>query len=79
MLEIVEGEAFESRRCAQADAVLTVRCLCWALVSMGRMGGITAGVDTRSMPPVRPRRERRSVLRELRRQDAGRRLSTGPS
>ena len=79
MLEIVEGEAFGNRGCVQAYAFLTVRCMCWMLVSMGSMGGITAGVDTPSMPSVGPRRERRSVLRELRRQDAGRRFPTGPS
>ena len=79
MLEIVEGEAFGNRGCAQAYASLTRRCMCWVLVSMGSTGGITAGVDTPSMPPSGPRRERRSVLRELRRQDAGRRFPTGPS
>ena len=46
---------------------------------MGSAAGITAGVDTPSMPSAGPRRERRSVLRELRRQDAGRSLPSGPS
>ena len=79
MLEIVEGEAIGSCGCAQAYAVPTSRCMCWVLVSMGSPGGITAGVDTLPMPSGGPRRERRSVLRELRRQDAGRSLSIGPS
>jgi hypothetical protein len=79
VLEIVEGEAFGSRVCAQAYASLTRRCMCWVLVSSGLLGGITAGIDTLPMPPGRPRRDGRSVLRELRPQGAGRRLSTGPS
>jgi hypothetical protein len=79
VLEIVEGEAFGSRVCAQAYAPLTSRCMCWVLVSSGYSGGITAGVDTLPMPPGGPRCDGRSVLRELRPQGAGRRLSTGPS
>ena len=46
---------------------------------LGFSGGTTAGVDTLPMPPGRPRCDGRSVLRELRPQGAGRRLSTGPS
>lgn len=79
MLEIVEREAIGGCGCAQAYRSLTSPCMCWVLVSMGWPGGITAGVDTSSMPPGRPRREWRSVPRELRHQDAGRRPSIGPS
>jgi hypothetical protein len=79
VLEIVEREAIGGCGCAQAYAILTNGCMCWVLVSMGSSGGKTAGVDTLSMPPDGSRRERRSVLRELRRQDAGRSPSIGPS
>ncbi len=79
MLEIVEREAIGGCGCAQAYATLTSGCMCWVLVSMGLSGGKTAGVDTLSMPPDGSRREWRSVLRELRHQDAGRSPSIGPS
>ena len=79
MLEIVEGEAFGRRGCAQAYASLTGRCMRWVPVSMGSPGGRNAGVDTPSMPPVGPRREGRPGPLDLRPQDAGRSLPIGPS
>ena len=35
VLEIVEGEEIGTSGCAQAYACLTVRCMRWALVSIG--------------------------------------------
>jgi hypothetical protein len=78
VLEIVEGEAFESYGCAQAYASLTSCCMCWALASLGWPCGINAMVVTWSMPQGRSRREGRSVF-ELRPQEVGGRLSTDPS
>ena len=55
MLEIVVREAVLGYGCFWAYGGLTTVCMCQELVCEGWSGGTNVEVDTRLMPPGRPR------------------------